>query len=466
MGTAIVSDGGDEGSDGKSVDGWQAEKAVAGNRRALEALRELVAYPFLYARESRLLGLKLAFFSGPEGCCSMAPLAPERIDAVDPALRRAGRFDSEVEVAVPTVEERLLILKLYTKNLHLDEKVDLQTVAAFCNGYVGADLEALCREAAKLAYHRMLNLCEGDKVLKLLMEDWECARSMVGPSITRGVTKEISIVSWDDIGGLKDLKVRHFLFWLPSGKKPVLMVIVHVLQKELQKAVEWPIKHAAAFSRLGIPPVRGVLLHGPPGCSKTTLAKAAAHAAQASFFSLSGADLYSKYVGEGEALLRRTFQKARLASPSIIFFDEADAIAPKRTGPGGNSSGNATVGERLLSTLLTEMDGLELATVLYVPPPDVEGRHEILRIHTRKMKLGEDVDLWKVAECTELFTGADLEGLCREAGMAALREDISASLIHDAHFQAARSSLSPSLTKAVVDEYSKVDINDPSSRKH
>ncbi|AQK44553.1 Cell division control protein 48 homolog B [Zea mays] len=506
MGTAIVSDGGGEGSDGKSVDGWQAEKAVAGNRRALEALRELVAYPFLYARESRLLGLKWPrglLLHGPPGTgktslvraivreCN-AHLTTIKIDAVDPALRRAGRFDSEVEVAVPTVEERLLILKLYTKNLHLDEKVDLQTVAAFCNGYVGADLEALCREAAKLAYHRMLNLCEGDKVLKLLMEDWECARSMVGPSITRGVTKEISIVSWDDIGGLKDLKVRHFLFWLPSGKKPVLMVIVHVLQKELQKVVEWPIKHAAAFSRLGIPPVRGVLLHGPPGCSKTTLAKAAAHAAQASFFSLSGADLYSKYVGEGEALLRRTFQKARLASPSIIFFDEADAIAPKRTGPGGNSSGNATVGERLLSTLLTEMDGLELATgiivlgatnrpnaidaallrpgrfdkVLYVPPPDVEGRHEILRIHTRKMKLGEDVDLWKVAECTELFTGADLEGLCREAGMAALREDISASLIHDAHFQAARSSLSPSLTKAVVDEYSKVDINDPSSRKH
>lgn len=568
MGTAIVSDGGDEGSDGKSVDGWQAEKAVAGNRRALEALRELVAYPFLYARESRLLGLKwprglllhgppgtgktslvraivrecnahlttinpysvhkahvgegekflreafseaysqasrgkpavifideldaicprrnsrrenesrivgqlLTLMDGNKKASKMLPhivvvASTNRIDAVDPALRRAGRFDSEVEVAVPTVEERLLILKLYTKNLHLDEKVDLQTVAAFCNGYVGADLEALCREAAKLAYHRMLNLCEGDKVLKLLMEDWECARSMVGPSITRGVTKEISIVSWDDIGGLKDLK------------------------KELQKAVEWPIKHAAAFSRLGISPVRGVLLHGPPGCSKTTLAKAAAHAAQASFFSLSGADLYSKYVGEGEALLRRTFQKARLASPSIIFFDEADAIAPKRTGPGGNSSGNATVGERLLSTLLTEMDGLELATgiivlgatnrpnaidaallrpgrfdkVLYVPPPDVEGRHEILRIHTRKMKLGEDVDLWKVAECTELFTGADLEGLCREAGMAALREDISASLIHDAHFQAARSSLSPSLTKAVVDEYSKVDINDPSSRKH
>lgn len=422
--------------------------------------------------ESRIVGQLLTLMDGNKKSSKTLPhivvvASTNRVDAVDPALRRAGRFDSEIEVTVPTVEERLQILKLYTKSLHLDEKVDLQTVAVFSNGYVGADLEALCREAAKLAYHRMVNLSEGEKGLKLLMEDWESARSMVGPSITRGVTKEVSTVSWDDIGGLKDLK------------------------KELQKAVEWPIKRAAAFSRLGISPIRGVLLHGPPGCSKTTLAKAAAHATQASFFSLSGAELYSKYVGEGEALLRRTFQKARLASPSIIFFDEADAIAPKRTGPGGNSSGNVTVGERLLSTLLTEMDGLELATgimvlaatnrphaidaalmrpgrfdkVLYVPPPDVEGRFEILRIHTRKMKLGEDVDLWKIAECTELFTGADLEGLCREAGMAALRENISASLIRNTHFEAARSSLRPSLTKAVLDMYSQA-LNDPSIRKH
>ncbi|TVU01812.1 hypothetical protein EJB05_52724, partial [Eragrostis curvula] len=559
-----------DGGNGRNLaKDWRAEEAIAGNRKALEALRELVAYPFLYARESRLLGLKwprglllhgppgtgktslvqaivrecnahltminpysvhkahvgegekflrdafseaysqaaqgkpaLIFIDELDSICprrnnrrenesrivgqlltlmdgnrkSLKTLphivvvaSTNRVDAIDPALRRPGRFDSEIEVTVPTVEERLQILKLYTKNLHLDENVDLQIIAASCNGYVGADLQALCREAAKLAYHRMSKLSEGDKVLKLLAEDWESARSLVRASMTRGAAKETSTVSWDDIGGLKDLK------------------------KKLQQAVEWPIKHSAAFARLGISPVRGVLLHGPPGCSKTTLAKAAAHAAQASFFSLSGAELYSKYVGEGEALLRRTFQKARLASPSIIFFDEADAIAPKRTGPGGNSGGNATVGERLLSTMLTEMDGLELATgiivlaatnrpnaidaallrpgrfdmVLYVPPPDVEGRCEILRIHTRKMKLGEDVDLWKIAECTELFTGADLEGLCREAGMTALREDLSANLIWNTHFQAARNSLNPSLTQAVVDEYSNAAINDSSTRsKH
>ncbi|KAH7660660.1 P-loop containing nucleoside triphosphate hydrolase protein [Dioscorea alata] len=421
---------------------WKAEEAIAGNRRALEALRELVIYPFRYARESQKLGLKwprgLLLYGPPgtgktslvhavvqesgahitmispysvhrahagesekvlreafseayshassgrpsvifideldaicprrdnrkeqesrivgqlltlmDGSKSLLKPLPHivvvastnRVDSVDPALRRPGRFDSEVEVAVPTAEERLQIIQLYAKNLPLDHNVDLEVIAGLCNGYVGADLNALCREAARFAQRRCSNAGMGENGILLTMEDWDFARSEVGASITRGASKEVSKVSWDDIGGLKSLK------------------------KKLQQAVEWPIKHADAFARLGISPVRGILLHGPPGCSKTTLAKAAAHAAQASFFSLSGAELYSKYVGEGEALLRRTFQKARLAAPSIIFFDEADAIAPKRGGHGGNSSGNVTVGERLLSTLLTEMDGLELATGIIV----------------------------------------------------------------------------------------------------
>lgn len=374
-----------------------------------------------------------------------------RVDAIDPALRRSGRFDAEIEVTTPTEEERLQILKLYTRKLHLDPNVNLHAIAASCNGYVGADLEALCREATMSALNS-LDTSE-DAGVQLTMDDWKHAKSVVGPSITRGVTMEIPKVSWEDIGGLKDLK------------------------KKLQQAVEWPIKHSAAFARMGISPIRGVLLHGPPGCSKTTLAKAAANAAQASFFSLSGAELYSMYVGEGEALLRHTFQRARLAAPSIIFFDEADVVAAKR---GGTSSNSTTVGERLLSTLLTEMDGLEQSKgilvlaatnrpyaidaalmrpgrfdlVLYVPPPDLEARYEILGVHTRKMKISNDVDLRRIAEDSELFTGAELEGLCREAGIVALRENISATVVCNRHFQRVKESLKPALTRAEVERYS------------
>ncbi|KAK1273732.1 hypothetical protein QJS04_geneDACA007992 [Acorus gramineus] len=466
--------------EGESEGRWRAEEAIRGNARALEILREYVTYPFVYAEEAKKLGLKwpkgillhgepgtgktslvraivresnahltsirreqesrvvgqlLTLMDG-NGTSSkphvVVVAATNRVDTIDPALRRPGRFDSEIEVSVPTVEERLEILELHSKKFQMDSGVDLQAIAASCNGYVGADLEALCREAARSACRRSPGLVDSRNIPTLQMEDWEYARSQVPRSITRGITMELPKETWDDIGGLKELK------------------------KKLQQAVEWPIKHANAFARLGISPVRGVLLHGPPGCSKTTLAKAAAHAAQASFFSLSGAELYSKYVGEGESLLRRTFQKARLASPSIIFFDEADAIAPKR-GDGGSGS-NTKVGERLLSTLLTEMDGLELATGIVVlaatnRPQAIDpalmrpGRFDM-------MKLGEDVDLQSIAESTNLFTGADLKGLCREAGIIALREDRSASCILGRHFQTARDSLRPSLTISNIEEYS------------
>ncbi|KAG9439181.1 hypothetical protein H6P81_019346 [Aristolochia fimbriata] len=419
-------------------------------------------------QESRVLAQLLLLMDGqkksPSNSFSHVAIVAttNRVHAIDPALRRSGRFDAEVEITTPTEEERLQILKLYTKDLNLDPSVSLNSVAASCNGYVGADLEALCREACTSARRRHQIKADGD-ITNILMDDWKYARSVVGPSITRGVTVEVPKVSWDDIGGLKDLKRR------------------------LQQAVEWPIKHSEAFTRLGISPIRGVLLHGPPGCSKTTLAKAAAHAAEAAFFSLSGADMFSMYVGEGEALIRSIFQRARLAAPSIVFFDEADVVASKRSG-GANSRSNTTVGERLLSTLLTEMDGLEQAKgilvlaatnrphaidaalmrpgrfdmVLYVPPPDQEGREEILQVHTHGMKLGEDVDLKSLAAATELFTGAELAGLCVEAGMVALREDISATAVFNRHFLAARNSLRPALTDSLLEEYASFTKKQPS----
>ncbi|MFS8020797.1 putative AAA+ ATPase domain, ATPase, AAA-type, core, AAA ATPase, AAA+ lid domain-containing protein [Helianthus anomalus] len=400
---------------------------------------------------SQLIMLMDSSATSASGTKVVVVASTNRVDALDLALRRSGRFDAEIEVTTPNEEERLQILKLYTKKVPLDPSVNLDVIAALCNGYVGADLEALCREAAMCAVKRCSNVEEAN-VCSLLMDDWKIARSIVGPSITRGVTVEIPKVSWDDIGGL------------------------HNLKKKLKQAVEWPLKHSEAFEKLGVSPIRGILLHGPPGCSKTTLAKAAAHAAQASFFSLSGAELFSMYVGEGEALLRNTFHRARLVAPSIIFFDEADVVAAKR---GTSSSGSTTVAERLLSTLLTEMDGLEEAKgilvlaatnrphaidnalmrpgrfdlVLYVPPPDLEARYEILRVHTRGMNIDNDVDLKQIAQETERFTGAELEGLCREAGIVALREDITATVIHNRHFQTVKSSLNPALTSEEIDSY-------------
>ncbi|PIN16751.1 AAA+-type ATPase [Handroanthus impetiginosus] len=537
-----------QSSSSSSATSWRAEEAIAGNSEALQALRELISYPILYSRESKILGLKwprglllygppgtgktslvravaresgvhltvisphsvhkphageseeslrkafaeaakhapsVIFIDEIDGLCprrdsrsqqntriatqlfllmdsinSSLPseshvvvvASTNRVDAIDPALRRSGRFDAEVEVSTPNEGQRLQILKLYTKKLPLDPSVDLEGIAASCYGYVGADIEALCREAVMSALKRSLDKHQDFNQCSITMDDWKYAKSLVRPSITRGVTVEIPKVSWDDIGGLKEVK------------------------KKLQQAVEWPLKHSSTFSRLRVSPIRGILLHGPPGCSKTTLAKAAASAAQASFFSLCGAELFSMYVGEGEALLRNTFRKARLAAPSIIFFDEADVVGAER---GGSSKGSTTVGERLLSTLLTEMDGLEEAKgilvlaatnrpyaidaalmrpgrfdlVLYVPPPDLEARYDILHVHTRNMSIENDVDLRQIAEDTELFTGAELEGLCKEAGIIALREDMSATVVSNRHFQTAVRSLKPGLTREEIDSY-------------
>ncbi|CAM6104838.1 unnamed protein product [Calypogeia fissa] len=384
--------------------------------------------------------------------------ATNRVNAIDPALRRPGRFDRELAILPPNTEERYDILRLHAKNLPLDGMVDLHRIATMCNGYVGADLQALCREAAMSALKKGLKEGLKEGQVKLVgMDEWEDARKNVGPSIVRGTAAEVPKVSWEDIGGLHDVK------------------------KRLRQAVEWPIKHSDAFSRLGIRPIRGVLLHGPPGCCKTTLVRAAAHVAKVTLISLSGAELYSMYVGEGESLVRETFSRARLAAPSIIFFDEVDAVASRRKSGSVTRSGGdgTTAAEKLLSTLLTEIDGLEQAqgvlvlaatnrpqaidaalmrpgrfdSVIFVPPPDVEGRLEVLRIHTRLMKIGTDVSLDQLAVETECYTGAELAGLCKEAGMNALRESLAADTVFKRHFDSARASMSPLLTPLEIASY-------------
>lgn len=392
--------------------------------------------------------------------------ATNRPNAIDPALRRAGRFDREVSVNIPLLPSRLAILERLIEKMPLADDVDLHCIAAKCHGYTGADLAALCREAAMRAINRnsVLNRNgasndeieeEEEEVVK--MGDFMGAMSKVGPSIARGLAVDFIPIQWEDIGGLEDVKLK------------------------IKQAVEWPLKHADAFERLGLTAPRGVLLHGPPGCSKTTLARAAATASGATFVSLSGAQVYSMYLGEGEALLRETFKRARLSAPSIIFLDELDSIVGKREqSNSGSGSGLSESGSRILSTLLTEMDGLELAQgvlvmgatnrptaldaallrpgrfdiALFVPPPDHQGRIAALKVHSRKMPVGDDVDFEQMAKRTEMFTGAELAAVCREAALSALREDPGAARVVCArHFDDALRGSSPLLDEKLLEKY-------------
>jgi transitional endoplasmic reticulum ATPase len=376
-------------------------------------------------------------------------------NSIDPALRRPGRFDREIELGVPNKEGRKEILQIHTRGMPLSKDVDLDRLAENTYGYVGADISALCKEAAMHALRRMLpdlGAMKEDKPLsqevvnKLIVtkEDFDHARKMVEPSAMREVLIEIPKVKWDDIGGLEDVK------------------------KALKESIEWPLKYPDSFKRLGINPPTGILLYGPPGCGKTLLAKAIANESGANFISVKGPELLSMWVGESEKHVREIFRRAKQVAPSIVFFDEIDALIPKR-GYGADSH----VSERVTSQLLAEISGLEelhdvvvIAATnrpdiidpallrpgrfdrqIIVPTPDEKARLEVLRVHTKEMPLAKDVDIRILAKETEGFSGADLEALCREAAMNAMRKDIKSNEVKKSDFENALQKITPSVSE-------------------
>ncbi|MHA1653601.1 MAG: CDC48 family AAA ATPase [Candidatus Thorarchaeota archaeon] len=394
--------------------------------------------------------------------------ATNRINALDPALRRPGRFDREIEIGVPDEVGRLEILQIHSRGMPLTKegpgKVDLEHLAKVTHGFVGADLQALCREAAMKALRRYLPEIDLDQEeipqevldkLEVTAQDFDNALREVQPSAVREVFIEVPNVHWSDIGGLDDVK------------------------QQLIEVVEWPLKKPDAFKRIGITPPKGVLIFGPPGCGKTMLAKAVATESEANFISVKGPELLSKWVGESEKAIREVFRKARTAAPAVIFFDEIDAIAPVR----GGRAGDSHVTERVISQLLTEMDGLEsmkdilvLAATnrpdlidpallrtgrfdrfVYVGVPDAKGRAEIFNIYTANMPLDDDVDMERLVAETELFVGGDIEALCREAGMRALREDMDIEKVSWRHFEAALKAIHSSVSPQDLERYERMN---------
>ncbi|MCX8179549.1 MAG: CDC48 family AAA ATPase [Candidatus Aenigmarchaeota archaeon] len=387
--------------------------------------------------------------------------ATNRPDSLDPALRRPGRFDREIEIGVPDKQGRKEILQIHTRKMPLDKDVDLDELAEITYGYVGADLEALAKEAAMHALKRLLPKIKWKEEEKLPKEDleklvvtkkdFEEALKVVEPSAMREVLIEVPNVKWSNIGGLDDVK------------------------QQLKESIEWPLKMPEKFKKLGIQPPKGILLYGPPGCGKTLLAKAVATESNANFISVKGPELLSKWYGESEKRIRELFRRAKQVAPSIIFFDEIDSLAPKR-----GRSVNDTASEKIVSQLLTELSGIEdLGGVvvigatnrpdmidpallrpgrfdrhILVNPPDEKARLKILEIKTKKMPL-KGVDLKELAKRTEGYSGADLEALVREAGMFALREN--ANDVKEKHFEKALEIVKPSLDKKLIDFYLKFD---------
>ena len=388
--------------------------------------------------------------------------ATNRPNSIDPALRRPGRFDREIELGVPDRQGRLEILQIHTRSMPLAEDVSVDELAGITHGYTGADVSALTKEAAMKVLRRILPKIDLTQEfippeildnLKVTREDFFNALREVRPSALREVFIERPNVKWGDIGGLENVK------------------------KELKEAVELPLKSPEVFTRMGIRPVKGILLVGLPGTGKTMFAKAVATETEANFISIKGPEVLSKWVGESEKAVRETFRKARMATPCIIFIDEIDSIAPHR---GGGDEGNR-VSERVVDTLLTEMDGLtglknvvviaatnrpelldmalmrggRFDRIIEIPVPEEKTRVEIFRLHTKAMPIAKGVDVAEFAKKTDGYTGADIENVCREAGMAAIRRGINVDKVEAKDFEEALEIVKPSVTKSYVEKIKK-----------
>jgi AAA family ATPase, CDC48 subfamily len=413
--------------------------------------------------EKRVVAQLLALMDGIQERGKVIVIgATNRAEDIDPALRRPGRFDREIEIRPPDEKGRLEILQVHTRNMPLAEDVDLREIAKMTKGYTGADLAALAKEAAMAALREFVksgkvDLNKPGEIRREILETLKVGRrhfleamKFVRPTLMREVYVEVPEVHWDDIGGLENVK------------------------QELREVVEWPLKYPEVFQKMGIEPPKGILLYGPPGVGKTLLAKAVATESGANFIAIRGPEVLSKWVGESEKAVREVFRRAREVAPAVVFFDEIDSIAPVR-----GQSFDSGVTDRIVNQLLTEMDGIvplsnvvvlaatnrpdmldpallrpgRFDRVIYVPPPDKEARKQILKIHTKRMPLANDVDLDRLAELTEDYTGADLAALVREAALLKLREKLEPGPVEWRHFEQALKKVRPSLTRDDIARY-------------
>jgi len=419
--------------------------------------------------EKRVVAQLLGLMDGLKSRGKVIVLAATNMpNSLDIALRRPGRFDREIEIGVPDKEGRLDILKIHTRNMPLAKNVALKDIAKITHGFVGADLNMLAKEAAMIVLRHILpelkleGVNDEDPIPQEILEklviaqkDFIEALKVVRPSAMREVLVETPDVSWADVGGLEETK------------------------EKLKEAVEWPLNKPEVFKRMGIRPPRGILLYGPPGTGKTLLAKAVAKESEANFILINGPSLLSKWVGDSEKAMREVFRKARQTSPTILFFDEIDALVPRRGA--GNDSGR--VNDKMVNQMLTEMDGLEALNdvvviaatnrpdivdpallrqgrfdrIIYIPIPDTDARKSIFEIYLKEMPVAKGIDVGKLANLTEGYVGADIEGVCREAAMIALREDIKVKEVKMEHFTKALEVVHASVDKDVESAYKELE---------